>query len=122
MKRILILALLSVVASAGNSQQTVDVREFGTFAAYSSTTASTTLGQPIAYLDDAQSFKNGEYVTIFHAGPPCQLSVPSAPAITPSANAGGLETISARSGSSGFAYEIVAADEFGCYTAASVPR
>jgi hypothetical protein len=68
MKRILILALLSVVASAGNSQQTVDVSEFGKFAAYSSTTASTTLGQPIAYLDGVQSFKNGEYVTIFHAG------------------------------------------------------
>jgi hypothetical protein len=119
MKRIFILALLSLAASARNSQQPVDVREFGTFAIYSSTTASTILGQPIAYLDDAQSFKNGEYLTIFHAGPPCQLSVPSAPAITPSANGGGLETISAGAGSSSFAYEILAADKFGCYTAAS---
>ena len=50
MKRILILALLSMAAGAGNAQQTVDVRKFGTFATFSSTTASTTFGQPIASL------------------------------------------------------------------------
>jgi hypothetical protein len=121
MKCFLILALLCMVASAGNAQQKVDVRKFGTFVTFSSATASTTFGQPIASLNDAQSFKNGEYVTIFHAGPPCLLSIPGAPAVTPSVSAGGLETISTRSGSSGFAYEIVAADKFGCYTAASVP-
>jgi hypothetical protein len=38
----------------------------------------------------------------------------------PSVNAGGLETISAKAGSSNFAYEILAADKFCRYTADSV--
>lgn len=121
LKLLVILALLFVVASAASAQQPIDVRTFGTYAAFSSTTTKTTAGQPTVFLDDTQSFKNGEYVTIFHAGPSCRLSVPNAPSVRSSVNAGGLETIPARSGSAGFAYEIVAADKFGCYTAASVP-
>jgi hypothetical protein len=49
----------------------------------------TTLGRRTVSLDDAQSFKNGEYVTIFHAGPPCRLAIPNAPIVSPSVNAGG---------------------------------
>jgi hypothetical protein len=120
MKRLLILALLPALAIAANAQQMTDVRTFGTHATFSSTTATTTRGQPTVSLNDLQSFRNGEYTTIFHAGPPCRLSTPGAPTVMPSVNAGGLETISAGAGSSGFAYEIVAADKFGCYTAASV--
>ncbi len=119
-KRLLILALLFAFASAANAQRMTDVRTFGAHATFSSTTATTTIGQPTVFLNDSQSFKNGEYATIFHAGPPCRLSIPGAPTITPSVNAGGLETISASVGSSAFAYEIVAADKFGCYSAASV--
>jgi len=119
MKSLLSLCFLLALGRGAYARQTVDVRTFGTYATFSSTTATTTLGQPTASLDEVQSFKNGEYVTIFHAGPPCRLSVPGAPAVTPSVNAGGLGTVSARSGSAGFAYEIVAADKFGCYTAAS---
>jgi hypothetical protein len=119
MKCIFFLALLFGFASAANTQQTADVRKFGTYTTASSTRARTTLGQPTISLEDVQAFKNGEYVTIFHAGAPCRLSIPGAPTVTPSVNAGGLETIPAHLGSSDFAYEIVAADKFGCYTTAS---
>lgn len=121
MKCLFILALIFALASGANAQEKADVRTFGTYATYSSTTATTMLGQLTASLNDAQNFKNGEYVTIFHAGPPCRLSAPGSPAVKPSVNAGGLETISARSGTARFAYKIVAADKFGCYTAASGP-
>ncbi len=103
MKRLLILLLLFALADTANTQQIADVRAFGTFATFSSTTATTIVGQPTVSLKDAQGFRNGEYVTIFHAGTPCGLPTPAAPTLTPSVNAGGVETISASAGSSGFA-------------------
>ena len=102
LKPLVIPALLFVVASAANAQQTIDVRTFGTYATFSSTTTKTTLRQPTVFLDDTQSFKSGEYVTIFHAGPSCRLSVPRAPSVTPSVNTGDSEKMLARSGSAGF--------------------
>jgi hypothetical protein len=120
MKRLLFLSLLLAVVSTASAQRMTDVRSFGTTATFSNTMATTALGRPTVSLNDLQNFKNGEHVTIFHAGPPCRLSRPDAPTVTPSVNAGGPETLPARAGSSGFAYEIVAADKFGCYTAASV--
>jgi hypothetical protein len=119
MKRLWILALLLTPAGIMRAQSAADVRAFGTFAAFSSTTATTTSGRPTISLASAQNFKNGEYVTVFNAGPSCSLSTPSAPTVTPVVNSGGIETVAANSGSSSFAYEIVAADKFGCYTAAS---
>jgi hypothetical protein len=120
-KRGLIFGLLCALTGAAQEQQMADVRTFGKCAALSKTTATTTSGEPTVLLDEVQSFRNGEYVTIFHAGPPCRLTRPSAPIVTPSVNAGGVDAVPARTGSSDFAYEIVAADKFGCYTAASMP-
>ncbi len=96
-----------------------DVTRYGKFGTYSSTTANTTSGQPTVTVASAQSFKNGEYVTVFHAGPSCSLTTPAAPAVTPSSNAGGLNAVAAGTGASSFNYEVVAADKFGCYTPAS---
>ena len=85
----------------------------------SNTKASTISGQPKVVLDSAQNFQNGRYITIFNAGIPCGLSAPSAPTVTPSVSSGGLNTLAGHAGSSLYAYKIVAADKFGCYTAAS---
>ncbi len=96
-----------------------DITRYGKFATYSSTTANTTSGQPTVAVASAQSFQNGEYVTVFNAGPSCSLATPAAPTVTPSSNAGGLNAVAAGTGASSFNYQVVAADKFGCYTPAS---
>lgn len=107
----------------GDSQITgpnpgADVRGFGKFATFSSSTA-TTNGTAIVTIAGASNFKNNEYVTIYNAGPSCSLSTPGTPTLTPSVNGGGVFTVAAGAGSSSFAYKVVAADKFGCYTPAS---
>lgn len=97
-----------------------DPRAFGKFATFSTTTGNTTAGSPVVTLNAASNFKNNEYATIFNAGPSCGLSAPGTPAITPSVNSGGINTAAANAGASSFAYKVVAADKFGCYTSASV--
>src|SRR5712691_8926575 len=75
-----------------------DITRYGKFATYSSTTANTTSGQPTVAVASAQSFQNGEYVTVLNAGPSCSLATPAAPTVTPSSNAGGLNAVAAGTG------------------------
>jgi hypothetical protein len=119
MKRLVVLALL--LSSSAGAQQSPPIDTFAYGQAYvtSSTRASTVSGQSKIVLDSAQNFQNGRYITIFHAGLPCRLSVPSAPTVTPSVDSGGLNTLGGKAGNSVYDYEVVAADKFGCYTAAS---
>jgi hypothetical protein len=96
-----------------------DIRQFGAYETYSNTTATTTSGRPTLTLASAQSFKNGEYVTVYNAGPKDCTSGVGTVRLTPSLNAGGFNTVAARTGSSSFNYKVIAAGKFGCYTAAS---
>jgi hypothetical protein len=121
MKRMAVLALLLVSSAGAQRLPPIDTFAYGQALVPSTTTASTISGQPTAVLQSAQNFQNGRYITIFNAGSPCGLSAPSGPTLTPSVDSGGLNTLPGRPGSSTYAYKIVAADKFGCYTAASAP-
>jgi hypothetical protein len=119
MKHLAVLALL-LVSSAGVQQMPpIDTFAYGQVLVPSSTTATTISGQPTVVLQSPQNFQNRRYITIFNAGIPCGLSAPSAPTVTPSVDSGGLNTVAGNTGSSLYAYKVVAADKFGCYTAAS---
>jgi hypothetical protein len=119
MKRLVVLALMLISPTVAKQNPPINTFAYGQDLVPSSTRASTISGQAKIVLDSAQNFQNGRYITIFHAGLPCSLPVPSPPTVTPSVNSGGLNTLPGGTGSSPYAYKIVAADKFGCYTAAS---
>jgi hypothetical protein len=96
-----------------------DIRQFGAYATYSRTTATTTSGRPTVTLASAQSFKNGEYVTIFHAGATNSISPMGMVVVTPSIEGGGFNTVPAGAGSTSYSYKVMAADKYGGHTAAS---
>jgi hypothetical protein len=97
----------------------VDIRGYGAYTTFSSTTCTTTSGQATVTLGSAASFKNGEYATCYNAGPAPAVSTPAAPTITPSVHAGGETATSNTSGSTSYAYELVAEDTNNGRTAAS---
>lgn len=105
---------------AGPGPVGADVRGYGKFATASSATATTTSGSAVIPVSAASNFKNGEYVTVFNAGSACGLATPGIPTVTPSVSASGINTVPAGAGGSSFAYKIIVADKFGCYTSASV--
>lgn len=96
-----------------------DIARFGKFATFSSTTANTTSGSASVALTSGQSFQNGEFVTVYNAGAANSISAMGTVTVTPSLNAGGLNTVAANAGAASFSYKVVAADKFGGYTAAS---
>jgi len=96
-----------------------DITRFGKFATLSGTTANTTSGSASVALTSAQSFQNGEYVTIFNAGGANGISAMGTVTLTPSSHSGGLNSVAAGAGAQSFSYKVVAADKFGGYTAAS---
>src|SRR5712691_764532 len=96
-----------------------DIRRFGKFGTFSSTTANTTSASPTVTVASAQSFQNGEYVTVYNAGAANAISAMGTVTLTPSLNAGGFNTVAANAGAASFSYKVVAADKFGGYTAAS---
>jgi hypothetical protein len=85
--------------------QWADIRQFGAYATYSSTTATTTSGRSTVTLASAQSFKDGEYVTIFHAGAANRISPMGMVVITPSIEGGGFNTVAAGAGSTSYRVE-----------------
>ncbi len=96
-----------------------DLTRFGKFGTFSSTTANTTSGSASIALTSAQSFQNGEFVTVYNAGAANAISAMGTVTVTPSLNSGGLNTVAANAGAASFSYKVVAADKFGGYTAAS---
>jgi len=96
-----------------------DIRRYGKFGTFSSTTANTTASSASVGLTSAQSFQSGEYVTVYNAGAANSISAMGTVTLTPSSNAGGLNTTAANAGSSSFGYKVIAADKFGGYTSAS---
>lgn len=85
----------------------------------SSTTANTGSGMTAVSLAGAASFKNGQGVTIYHAGAATSITALGAITLTPSLNAGGIRTVAAGAGSTSFSYEVVAVDKHGGYLAAT---
>jgi hypothetical protein len=119
MKRLAVFALFLTSSAGAQQMPPINPFAYGQDLVPSSTTATTIYGHRTVVLDSVQNFQNGRYITIFNAGLPCHLSTPSAPTVTPSVNSGGLNTSAGNAGKSFYAYKIVAADKFGCYTAAS---
>jgi hypothetical protein len=99
----------------------VDIRAYGAYATFSSTTCNTTNGSPRVRLGAASNFKNGEYATCYNAGPSPTVSTPSAPTVTPSDHAGGMTAVNDSGGTTSYAYEIVAEDKNNGRSAASAP-
>jgi hypothetical protein len=97
----------------------VDIRAYGAYATFSSTTCNTTKGSPQVRLTAASNFKSGEYATCYNAGGATTTSTPSAPTVTPSAHAGGMAAVADNVGSTGYAYKIVAEDKNNGRSAAS---
>ena len=85
-------------------------------------TATINATQTTATLSSASTFQNGDGVTIWGAGAPCSLSAPTGVTVTPSLAAAptGLDIdVAGDIGSTTYTYEVVAIDQYGCYTAAS---
>jgi hypothetical protein len=97
----------------------VDVRDYGAYTTFSSTTCSTSAGSVTVTLASASNFKNGEYATCYNAGPAATVSTPSAPKVTPSLNSGGIDAIAGGTGSTPYSYCIVAEDKFNGRSACS---
>jgi hypothetical protein len=114
----LVLAIPATAQLTGPAPYS-DPQAYGQAVPPSLTKANTSSGDATIKLASAANFKNGQYITIFNSGVPCSLSAPSAPTVKPSVNSGGLNTVPSNAGSSSYAYVVVAADKFGCYTTAS---
>lgn len=93
MKSLVVLALLRISSPGAQEKPPIDTFAYAQALVPSSTSARTISGQAKVVLDSAQSFQNGRYMTIFNAVLPCGLSAPSAPAVTPSVNSSGLNTL-----------------------------
>ena len=96
-----------------------DLRDYGAYATFSSTTCSTSAGSVTVTLGSASNFKDGEYATCYNAGPAAMVNTPSAPAVTPSLNSGGIDAIAGGTGSTSYSYCIVAEDKFNGRSACS---
>jgi hypothetical protein len=104
----------------GGPDPYVDIRNYGGYLVGSSSFVTTTNGSATVSLSSASNFRNGEYATIWNAGPSCTLSTPGTPTVTPSTNPGGVfNTIAGPTGSNTNGYKIVAVSTTGCSTAAS---
>jgi hypothetical protein len=99
----------------------VDIRAFGAYATFSSTTCNTTKGSSQIRLGAASNFRNGEYATCYNAGRSPTVSTPSAPTVTPSVHSGGMTRVNDSGGATSYAYEIVAEDKYNGLSAASSP-
>jgi len=97
----------------------VDIRDYGAYAIFSSTTCNTTNASPRVRLGAASNFKNGEYATCYNAGPATTTTTPSAPTVTPSDHAGGMTVINDSGGAKSYAYKVAAEDKFNGLSAAS---
>ena len=81
-----------------------------------------TVSGTTATLSGASSFQNGDGVTVWGAGAICPLSAPTGVTATPTIASGPTGTfldVAAPAGSTPYAYEVIAVDKLGCYTAAS---
>ena len=97
----------------------VDIRAYGAYATFSSTSCSTTNGSSRLRLGAASNFRNGEYATCYNAGASPLVSSPSAPTVTPSAHAGGMTVVNDTGGSASYAYCVMAEDKYNGRSACS---
>jgi len=98
----------------------LDLRKFGAYAKYSSTTASTTAGSAAVTLAAAADFRNNEFITIYQAGRANTADLPTGLTVTPSVNAGGYtQAVALKSGSTTYGYRIVAEDAYRGRTAST---
>jgi len=81
-----------------------------------------TVSGTTATLSSASSFQNGDGVDVWGAGSACVLTAPTGVTVTPAIAAAptgtGIDVV-APAGSTSYAYEVIAVDFPGCYTAAS---
>lgn len=85
-------------------------------------TANITSGLAVATISSASTFVNNDGVVIYGAGPPCSLTTPGAPTVTPSVSqvlTGTGMVATAADGATTYNYQIVARSKNGCLTAAS---
>lgn len=87
----------------------INVKAFGASGSTQTTTGDITAGSAVLTLAAAIDFKNGQGITVNHAGAACTLATPSAPTVTPTGTAG----------TTTYQYQIVALDGKGGCTAAS---
>lgn len=87
----------------------INVKAFGASGSTQTTTGDITAGSAVLTLASAIDFKNGQGITVNHAGAACTLATPGAPTVTPTGTAG----------TTAYEYQIVALDGNGGCTAAS---
>jgi hypothetical protein len=101
-----------------------DIRAFGArIAASSPTTCTTTAGSPVVKIAAQRTFVNGSGIMCVGAGAPVDLKTPTAPTVTPAVAAGPMGTgkiVAGGTGSTAYTYTIVAEDEKGGLTSASI--
>jgi len=103
------------------SESHLDLRAYGAYATYSSTTATTTSGSASVTLAAPSNFRNNEFITIYQAGGANTAALPTSLKVTPSVNAGGYtQAVPLNGGSTVYGYRIVAEDVYRGRTASTV--
>jgi hypothetical protein len=98
----------------------LELRAYGAYATYSSTTATTTSGSAAVTLAAASNFRNNEFITIYNAGGANTAALPTGLTVTPSVNAGGYtQAVAVTGGSTSYGYRIVAEDAYRGRTAST---
>jgi hypothetical protein len=86
-------------------------------------TATISASSTTATLSSASTFQPNDGVDILNAGAACTLSTPTGVTVTPSVAAGptglGFVVNAPAGGATSYAYEVIAVDKLGCYSAAS---
>jgi hypothetical protein len=103
----------------GGPKPYYDIRDYGAYAKFSTTTCTTISGSPSITLGSASNFKNGEYATCYNAGSTTTVSAQTTPVIIPSVNAGGMSSTASTGGTNSNCYEIVGEDQYNGRSAAS---
>jgi hypothetical protein len=99
----------------------VDIRAYGAYGTFSSTTCETTSGSSRVRLGAASNFRNGEFATCYNVGNSPTVSTPWAPTVTPSGHSGGMTVVNDSGGSTSYAYCVVAEDKYNGRSACSSP-
>ena len=113
--------LIQVDQASIGPNPSIDIRNYGARAVATAPSATVNIssGSSTAILNAASTFQNNDWVVIPGAGATCGLSTPSAPTVTPSqpsTSTGTGNVVNSSTGSTAYAYQIVAISPNGCYT------
>jgi len=96
--------LFNVDLGFGGANPWADIRSYGAYTTYSTTSATISGGTGTVTLGAASNFATGEYATIYHAGAAPVVSTPTVSSVVPSGNAGGIYAVNSAAAGTTYSY------------------